>query len=97
MNLSNLVATSALLGLTIVGTHAGSQTPQQPPPTAPPPAAPTTPPAGGGRQGRGNAVFLQQQRPPGDPAVIERIRSRALHNLDITVATGTSSTSAISV
>lgn len=72
MKLSNLIATSALLGVTIAGAQAGSQTPQQPPPTAP---APATPPAGGGRQGRGTAVFLQQQRPPGDPAVIERGRT----------------------
>jgi cytochrome c oxidase cbb3-type subunit III len=86
MNLSNLVATSALLGLTIVGTHAGSQTPQQPPPTAPPSAAPTSPPAGGGRQGRGNAVFLQQQRPPGDPAVIER--GRALYSVTCSACHG---------
>ena len=73
MKLSNLIATSALLGVTIAGAQAGSQTPQQQPP--PPATAPTPPPAGGGRQGRGGAVFLQQQRPPGDPAVIERGRT----------------------
>ena len=74
MKLTNFVATSALLGVTIVAAHAGSQTPQQPPPATPTPP-PTTAPAGGGRQGRGAAVFLQQQRPPGDPAVIERGRT----------------------
>ena len=74
MKLSNLIATSALLGVTIAGAQAGSQSAQQQPPPAPA-TAPTTPPAGGGRQGRGGAVFLQQQRPPGDPAVIERGRT----------------------
>ena len=74
MRVSNLVATVALLGITIAGAHAGSQTPQQPPP--PPPAGPPAPAPTGGRQGRGAAaVFPQQQRPPGDPAVIERGRT----------------------
>ena len=68
MKVSNSFATVLLAGLTVVAVHAGSQAPTQPP-------APTTPvPAGGGRQGRG-AVFPAQQRPPGDPAVIERGRS----------------------
>ncbi len=74
MKLSNLVATVALLGITIAGAHAGSQTPQQPPPPPPADRPLLRPPVG--RQGRGAAaVFLQQQRPPGDPAVIERGRT----------------------
>jgi len=74
MRVSNLVATVALLGITIAGAHAGSQAPQQPPP--PPPAGPPAPAPTGGRQGRGAAaVFPQQQRPLGDPAVIERGRT----------------------
>ena len=47
------------------------------PPQAPPPAGqqqPAPPPAGRGGQGRGEEppVFPAQQRPPGDPVVIER-------------------------
>jgi cytochrome c oxidase cbb3-type subunit III len=68
MKVSNSFATVLLAGLTVVAVHAGSQAPTQPP-------APATPvPGGGGRQGRG-AVFPAQQRPPGDPAVIERGRT----------------------
>jgi cytochrome c oxidase cbb3-type subunit III len=40
----------------------------------------------GGQQGRGNAVFLQQQRPPGDPAVIER--GRTLYSVTCTSCHG---------
>ncbi len=83
MKLSNLIATSALLGVTIAGAQAGSQTPPQPPA---PSTAPATPPVGGGRQGRGAAVFLQQQRPPGDPAVIER--GRALYSVTCSACHG---------
>jgi cytochrome c oxidase cbb3-type subunit 3 len=87
MKVSNLVATVALLGITIAGAHAGSHTPQQPP--AAPPAGPPAPAPTGGRQGRGAAaVFPQQQRPPGDPAVIERgktlyaVTCSACHGVD---------------
>lgn len=74
MNVSNLVATMALLGITIAGPYAGSQAPQQPPPA--PPASPPAPAPTGGGQGRGAAaVFPQQQRPPGDPVTIERGRT----------------------
>jgi cytochrome c oxidase cbb3-type subunit 3 len=69
MTVPNTLAIAAFVGLTAAVVHTGSQTPQ------PPPAAPATAPAGGGRQGRGAAVFPQQQRPPGDPAVIERGRT----------------------
>jgi cytochrome c oxidase cbb3-type subunit 3 len=76
MKVWNSLATAALAGLAIVVVHAGSQTPQQAPaPPIPVPGAPSPAPAGGGRQGRGGAVFPAQQRPPGDPAVIERGRT----------------------
>lgn len=76
MKVWNGLTTVALLGLTLAVVHAGSQAPQQaPPPAVPAPGAPTAPPAGGRQGGRGNAVFLQQQRPPGDPEVIERGRT----------------------
>lgn len=64
---------------TVVLTHA-AQTPQQPAPPAAPPTAPAQPP-GGGRQGGGRGqgqqpgTFPAQQRPPGDPALIERGKS----------------------
>ena len=87
MRVSNFVATVALLGITIAGAHAGSQPPQQPPPA--PPAGPPAPAPAGGRQGRGAAaVFPQQQRPPGDPAAIERgktlyaVTCSACHGVD---------------
>lgn len=52
---------------------AAAQAPQtQPPPPQPPPQEGQ--PAGRG-QGRGRGVFPAQQRPPGDPALIERGRS----------------------
>jgi cytochrome c oxidase cbb3-type subunit 3 len=69
MHVSQVLATAALLGVTIVGAPAGAQAPPQPP--AGPPAGAAAP-AGGRGQGRGAATFPQQQRPPGDPAVIER-------------------------
>lgn len=40
----------------------------------------------GGQQGRGNAVFPAQQRPPGDPAVIER--GRTLYSVTCTSCHG---------
>jgi cytochrome c oxidase cbb3-type subunit 3 len=55
---------------------AGAQTPP-PAPQTPPAPTPQQPAAGGGRQGgRGGqpATFPAQQRPPGDPALIERGR-----------------------
>ena len=44
------------------------------------------PPAGQGRGGRGGANFPQQQRPPGDPAVIAR--GRALYGVHCTACHG---------
>lgn len=75
-----VLVASAFAALTVVAVHAGAQAPPQTPPQ---PAAPAgappqgaTPPPGGRGQGRGNgrgqAVFPAQQRPPGDPALIER-------------------------
>jgi cytochrome c oxidase cbb3-type subunit 3 len=76
MKVWNGLATVALLGISLVVIQAGSQAPQQaPPPATPAPGAPAPPPPGGRQGGRGTAVFLQQQRPPGDPAVIERGRT----------------------
>ncbi len=68
----NGIATAALVGATIVVAHAGSGQGQPPPPGGAQTPAPPAP--GGGRQGRG-AVFPQQQRSPGDPALIERGRT----------------------
>lgn len=77
------LVTAAFAALTIVA-HVGAH--QTPPPTQ------TPPPQGGGRgQGRGGrpAVFPAQQRPPGDPALIERgkalyaVTCSACHGVDL--------------
>jgi len=56
-----------------------AQTPQPPPQTPPPQTTPAQPPAGGRQGGRGGqqqpGTFPAQQRPAGDPALIERGRS----------------------
>lgn len=63
MHIRNGLVMAAIMGLTV---GAGRVTLQTPVPGG-------SPPAGGGRgQGRGAATFPQQQRPPGDPAMIER-------------------------
>ena len=71
------ILTALVAGMTFVAADAGSEQ-QQPPPAAT--QTPAQPPAGGRQGGRG--VFPQQQRTPGDPALIERgrtiYRSRAL-------------------
>jgi cytochrome c oxidase cbb3-type subunit 3 len=81
---------AALAALTVVVSYAGA--PQTPPaqttPAQPPPQQP--PPQGRG-QGRGGrpAVFPAQQRPPGDPALIERgktiysVTCSACHGVDL--------------
>jgi cytochrome c oxidase cbb3-type subunit III len=83
------LAIAALAALTVIAAHVNAQ--QTPPPAAPPPAGqpPATPPAGRG-QGRGRpAVFPAQQRPPGDPAVIDRgkaayaVTCSACHGVDL--------------
>ena len=71
-------AAAMLLTSAIALTQAQPQQPAAPaatPPQAPPVQAPQPQPPGGGR-GRGNApaTFPAQQRPPGDPALIERGR-----------------------
>ena len=63
---------------TVVLAHAAQTPQQQPAPPTPPPQTTPAPPAGG-RQGGGRGqqpgTFPAQQRPPGDPALIERGRS----------------------
>ncbi len=69
------VLAGAFAALVLTIAHATVQQPPQPPPQ---PAPQQPPPQPGGRQGRGrgnNAVFPAQQRPPGDPAVVERGRT----------------------
>jgi cytochrome c oxidase cbb3-type subunit III len=76
MHMHRVVAASALAVFTAVISHVAAQgTPAPAPPAGGAPQAPA--PAGGqGRGGRGGggepAVFPAQQRPPGDPALIER-------------------------
>lgn len=81
MRIRNGLVASALAGFTILAAHVVAQgTPQTPAPPAGAPQEPAPqggPPATGrGRgQGRGagaGAVFPAQQRPPGDPVLIER-------------------------
>jgi cytochrome c oxidase cbb3-type subunit 3 len=69
MHIRSGLVMAAIMGLTL---GAGRVTLQTPVPGGPPPAGagPPSPPAPA--QGRGAATFPQQQRPPGDPAVIER-------------------------
>ena len=86
--MSRLLLTTAAAALTIAFADARQAPPAQtPPPQTPPPVA--APPAGRG-QGRGRPpVFPAQQRPPGDPAVIERGRTlyavtcSACHGVDL--------------
>jgi cytochrome c oxidase cbb3-type subunit 3 len=74
MQLTKALRAAALAGFTILAAHVAAQgTPQTPP--APAGGAQQTPAPPGGRgqgRGRGLATFPAQQRPPGDPAVIER-------------------------
>jgi cytochrome c oxidase cbb3-type subunit 3 len=93
-----LFASAAAAFAAALTPHLGAQgAPQAPAPPqgqtqAPaPPQGQTQAPAPAGRQGRGNepAVFPAQQRPPGDPAVIERgkglyvINCSACHGQDL--------------
>jgi cytochrome c oxidase cbb3-type subunit III len=88
MQMKNALRASALAGFTVLAAHLAAQgTPQTPPP-APAggaPQAPAQPPAGRGR-GRGLATFPAQQRPPGDPAVIER--GKGLYSINCTACHG---------
>jgi cytochrome c oxidase cbb3-type subunit 3 len=79
MQVRQSVFAAAFAALAVAFAHAAGQAPApQPPPAAPPPAAGApqepAPPEGRG-QGRGRGVFPAMQRPPGDPAVIERGKS----------------------
>jgi cytochrome c oxidase cbb3-type subunit III len=91
-----VLAASVFAAFTVVATHPTAQgTPQTAAPaggTAQPPAPQAPPPPAGrgqGRGGRGQAVFPAQQRPPGDPALIERgkgiysINCSACHGADL--------------
>ena len=64
---------------TVVLAHAAQTPQQQPAPPNPPPQTTPAPAPAGGRQGGGRGqqpgTFPAQQRPPGDPALIERGRS----------------------
>ena len=75
MKIRNSVS-AALLAVFAIGLmhRDGSLEAQQPPPPAGT-QTPVPPPPGGGRQGGGRGVFPQQQRAPGDPALIERGRT----------------------
>lgn len=79
MHIRNGLVMAAIMGLTV---GAGRVTPQTPVPGGQPP------PGGGRGQGRGAATFPQQQRPPGDPALIERgktiyaVTCSACHGVD---------------
>src|ERR671918_114867 len=80
MQLKSSVLAVGLLGLSVVSGYVSEQGAQKPAPPPPEPAgqpgaAAPQQPAGRGRgQGRGTGpgTFPAQQRPPGDPALIER-------------------------
>lgn len=91
---TSLVAAALLLtGAIAVHPSAQAPAPQTPPPQAPPAQAPPAAPAQGPAQGRGGrgrgGIFPAQQRPPADPAVVERGKSiyeatcRACHGPDL--------------
>jgi cytochrome c oxidase cbb3-type subunit 3 len=95
MYMHRVLAAAALAAFTVVVGHVAAQAP--PPQTGAPaggtaqPLAPqggSPAPAGRGR-GRGQAVFPAQQRPPGDPALIERgkalyaVNCSACHGADL--------------
>jgi cytochrome c oxidase cbb3-type subunit III len=95
--LRNGAAAAALAAITFVMPRVAAE--QTPPPQNPPaiasPQTPTPPPVAepGGRgqgrgsgRGRGPGAFPAQQRPPGDPAIIER--GRALYSVNCTSCHG---------
>ena len=91
MQFTKALRPSALAGFTILAAHVGAQgTPPAPPPAprrrrrSRPPA-----PAGRGQGGGRGATFPAQQRPPGDPVLIERgkgvytVNCSACHGMDL--------------
>ena len=90
MNLGRIIVAAAFAASTGVVVHVAAQA--TPPPAAPPAGQqPPAPPAGrGGQRGGGEPpVFPAQQRPPGDPVVIERgkalftVNCVACHGVDL--------------
>jgi cytochrome c oxidase cbb3-type subunit III len=77
-------AAVAIASLVTIVAQPGATARQQPPTAPAGQPAPPGPP-GGGRQG-GGAVFPAQQRPPGDPAMIER--GRALYSVTCSACHG---------
>jgi cytochrome c oxidase cbb3-type subunit III len=79
VRLKNTLAAAAFVGLSIIAAHVTAQAT---------PAASTPQAQGGGRGqgGRGGATFPAQQRPPGDPALIER--GRTIYSLTCTACHG---------
>jgi cytochrome c oxidase cbb3-type subunit III len=92
MHIHRVLAASAFAALTIVVTHVAAQAPPPPAPgggaaqTPPPQGAPQAPAGRGQGRGRGQAVFPAQQRPPGDPALIER--GKALYSTNCSACHG---------
>jgi cytochrome c oxidase cbb3-type subunit 3 len=73
MYIRNVLLATAVASFTIAVAHAASQATQNPAPPQGAPQAPAEPAGRGGRgPGRGAAVFPAQQRPPADPALVER-------------------------
>ena len=90
MNIPRVIVAAALAATTGVVAHVAAQgqgTPQQQPPAAG--QGQPAPPGGRGGQGRGGEapVFPAQQRPPGDPAIIER--GKALFTVNCVACHGT--------
>jgi cytochrome c oxidase cbb3-type subunit 3 len=91
MRVHNTLLAATLAWFAIVVTHVAAQGTAQPPAAAgagqQPPAAPGPQnPTGGRGQGRGGGAFPAQQRPPGNPAVIER--GRTLFGVNCTACHG---------
>src|SRR5688572_5124193 len=75
MQLSKGLLAAACAGLMLFVAHTAAQGPQPPAPApagGQPPAGGQQPPGGRGQGRGGQATFPAQQRPPGDPALIQR-------------------------
>jgi cytochrome c oxidase cbb3-type subunit 3 len=81
-----LAAAAVILFSSIYAGVGAQAPPQQTPPAQTPPAGAGQ---GGGRQGRGSQAFPKTQRPPADPAIVERgntlygINCRLCHGADL--------------